>query len=109
MKRLRVYVAGPMYSSGNINANVGHALNVADDLMAQGHYPYVPHLDHFWDFYSAHPVSEWLALDLAWLSRCDVMVLLPGYSAGAELEEKEARRLGIHVYEYPDLPEAFNE
>jgi hypothetical protein len=36
------------------------------------------------------------------------MVLLPGYSAGAELEEKEARRLGIHVYEYPDLPEAFD-
>jgi hypothetical protein len=93
----RVYIAGP-YTKGDVCVNVRNAVHAADAVHALGHAPFVPHLTHLWHMVSPKDYQEWLALDIVWLSRCDCLVRIEGESNGADLEVKEAMRLGIPVY-----------
>lgn len=92
-----VYVAGPL-SVGDTAANVRHALQDADFLLASGFHPYVPHLSHFWHLLFGHPYDVWMNLDRTWLSCCDALFRLPGESPGADVEVAEAEHLGIPVF-----------
>lgn len=94
---MRIYVAGP-YTKGDVGVNVRNAIVAAQELLVAGHAPYVPHLTHFWHLVEPGPYKQWLALDLKWLAVCDALVRLPGDSNGADLEMKQARKLGIRVY-----------
>jgi hypothetical protein len=89
-----VYVAGPL-SGPDVELNVRKALDAGEELRQHGFIVYVPHIMVNWP----HTVSyeEWLVHDLAWLTRCDVLLRLPGESPGATREEAFARRLGIPV------------
>lgn|SRR5574341_77059 len=94
---MRVYISGPLRSSGSIWDNVKRACAIADFLLAAGHAPYVPHLNAHWAALHHHDESVWLKLDLEWLGYCECLVRLPGDSKGADAEDAEAVRLGIPV------------
>ena len=89
-----VYIAGPL--SGNLLANAGKAMDIGEELRRLGFAVYVPHMMIFWP----HPVEyeAWIAHDLAWLSRCDLLLRLPGESPGATREEAFAVQHGIPVF-----------
>jgi len=92
----RVYVAGP-YSAGCIEDNVLEALRIGNLVMLHGHAPFVPHLSHHFHVRFPHDYATWLAVDLAFLSVCDALYRIPGFSAGSDIEVMEALRLGIPV------------
>ena len=91
-----VYVAGPMTKdpTGGLRA----ACFAGDQLLRAGLTPILPQLSWQWDFISPKTWEEWIAYDLPLLSRCDVLLRLPGESKGADMEVEEAKRLGIPVF-----------
>lgn len=94
--RPTVYVAGP-YSSDPV-MGTRKAIHVADAIWEAGGAPYVPHLTHLWHLISPHPYEDWLELDLVWVSRCDMLVRLPGKSSGADREVAHAEQECIPVF-----------
>ena len=94
---MRVYVAGP-YTKGDVALNVRRAIGAAETLVEMGHTPLVPLLTHLWHLMSPHPWEYWMALDMAWLPVCDVLLRLPGESRGADMEATRARELCIPVF-----------
>jgi len=96
----RVYVAGPMFSSGRVTANVHEALKIATRLRAAGFQVFVPHLYAFWDVISPQELAFWLEMDKHWLEACDVLLRIPGVSAGGSLEEGWATDKQIPVFHY---------
>ena len=96
MTSKRIYIAGP-YSRGNVALNVSRAMRAADILLDAGHYPYCPHLWHFQDSFYPRTEGDWLKVDLIWLKRCQVVLRLPGRSAGADAETEYAHDFGIPV------------
>ena len=95
-KKNKVYVAGP-YTFGGTLKNVIKAIDVADQLSKQGYTPFIPHLNHFWNFYHSHPESFWYKWDNEWLECCDYIYRIPGKSPGTDKEMKLAKKLGIPV------------
>jgi hypothetical protein len=93
----RVYVAGP-YTNGDQVVNVRNAIEVADVLLLLNYAPYVPHLSHFWNFLKPHEYGTWMALCTEWLSACESMIVIEGYSPGARVEEAVAKQLHIPIY-----------
>lgn len=92
-----IYVAGP-YSKGGEAENVHKALRAADELLAAGFAPLVPVLSLLWQVASPKPWETWMAIDLAFLERCDGLLRLPGESKGADQEVEYAKRQGIPVF-----------
>ena len=106
----KVYVAGPLFSSGLPTHNVRSAMAVGSQLIDLGYVPFVPHLNVFWEVAFPRSEAEWLQWDLDWLASCDAMLRLPGHSNGADIEEETAKRLGIPVFFFlHDLHEHFKE
>lgn len=97
MNPLHVYVAGPL-TKGDYIGNIRNACQFADALMAHGFWPFVPHLSALWDLVSPHGYEDWMALDFAWLKKCDAVFRFPGESPGADREVKLANELGIPVF-----------
>ena len=101
---MRVYIAGP-YTNGDVAQNVRNAITAADQLLAAGHHPYIPHLTHFWHLVSPRPWEDWLKYDIEWLSVCDCVLRLPGESEGADIEVYNAELWCIPVYtNIKDIP-----
>ena len=100
IRRTRVYIAGPMLTSGNPYCNVRDGLRVGTILMKRGYYPFIPHLTAVWEMASSEDFTyeDWLALDFQSIGMSDALLRLPGDSRGADREIAEARRLGIPVY-----------
>ena len=94
---LRVYVAGP-YSQGDVAINVRTAIEAGEKIKNAGHFPFIPHLTHFWHLLFPGSYLQWITLDLEWIEVCEALVRLPGVSAGAENEVRRAWKLGIPVY-----------
>ena len=92
-----VYIASP-YTGGDLEANVKRQIVAAELLQERGHLCFVPLLSHFWNKISPHPYDYWMAMDLGWLAHCDVLIRLPGESAGADAEVAEAHRRGLRVF-----------
>ncbi len=103
MKKLRVYVAGPI-SKGDLGGNLQMALDAANELMRCGFYPYVPHLSILWglvdppDGASMTEARGWLPYNFGWLEVCDALLRLPGASMGASDEVHFANSHGIPVF-----------
>jgi hypothetical protein len=103
MRKLRVYVAGPI-SKGDLGSNLRMALDAANELIRVGLYPYVPHLSILWglvdppDGASMTEARGWLPYNFGWLEVCDVLLRLPGESVGAAEEVHWAKKHGIPVF-----------
>jgi hypothetical protein len=101
---LYIYLASA-YAIGDQAVNVRKSLEVAEQLIAMGHTPYVPLLTHFWHFASPHSQTYWLDLDLQWLANCDAVLRLPGESKGADMEVEYAKDINILIYyDIEDIP-----
>jgi hypothetical protein len=98
MAKIKVYIAGPLTSSGRVTENVHQAAMIADELLGLGFAVYVPHWNVVQDTAFPRDYNFWLAHDLEWLAVCDVLLRLPGDSPGADAEVQRARELGKHVY-----------
>ncbi len=94
---MRIYIAGP-YTQGDVAVNVRNAVLAANEVLDAGHTPFVPHLTHLWHLITPRPYEDWLCLDIKWLKICDVVIRLPGESAGADEEVAVAERLNIPVF-----------
>ena len=105
--RTRVYIAGPMYSSGTLEDNVHNAVVAARQLIGHGYAPLVPHLNTYVDPQQDYGHRRWLENDLAWLHVADAVYRLPGESVGADEEVAYAQKHGIPVfYDIPSLAES---
>ncbi len=91
-----VYVAGPYSSDPETHTRT--AIEAGQRIADAGAVPFVPHLYHFWHQQIPGGYEQWMRLDLAWLSKCDALVRLPGESPGADREVAEAERLGLPVF-----------
>ena len=98
---LYVYIAGPI-TKGDQFHNVASAIQVAEKVRQQGHYPFIPHLTAFWHMFClddrAVSYEKWMEYDFAWINKCDVMVRIPGESSGSDREVKYFQDLGRPVF-----------
>lgn len=101
------YVAGPYRDSRGhfwISKNIEAARSVAAALWERGFAAICPHMNtaHFDGL--CHD-EVWLAGGLAILKRCDIVVLTPRWatSHGTIAELREADRLRMPIYEWPNM------
>lgn len=100
MRRMRVYVAGPI-SKGDREANIKQAMDAGTKLLEAGYAPLIPHLTDFMEPGSTHGTERyewWLETDLAWIETADAVLRLPGESVGADREVAHALKMGIPVF-----------
>ena len=96
--RPRVYISGPLTSSGNVRENLDRAMAAARMLIGAGFAPFVPHLTYHIDPAEAIPHDVWMEIELPWVSVADAILRLPGESVGAALEVDRAQKAGIPVF-----------
>lgn len=120
MKRLRVFIAGPYspygasYHDASRQAyrNTREAIRVATVVLDRGHWPFIPHLTHFFHLEQERDRGnlyyEW---DNAYLDVCEALVQFAA-SPGADNEYRRAVMNGmwtcVNPYELPlaeDLPD----
>ena len=110
MKKLRIYISGPM--SGN-NNYLNEFLQATQTIRSAGHIPVNPAALE--TVYPDAEREEYLKFDLALLAECDAVYFLPGWreSRGANREygyalglDKIILKEGDELYEYrdPDAP-----
>ncbi len=97
MKPQKIYIAGP-YTKGDVADNVRVAVFQGNYAALLGHYPFIPHLSHFWHFLQPHGYEFWIGQDMAWLELCDAILTIPGESSGADKEVERAKELGLIIY-----------
>lgn len=99
-RRTRIYIAGPMLTSGNPYQNVRDGIRAGTILMKRGYVPFIPHLTAVWEIAAPEDFTyeDWLSMDFEYIGMADALLRLPGDSRGADREIAEARRLGIPVY-----------
>lgn len=93
-----IYIAGPL-THGDPLVNTRNAILAGEAVRKAGHIPFIPHLDIVWNLVvPGITYEDWMDWDLAWLSRCDALICLPGYSPGAAREVAAAKEAGLPVY-----------
>lgn len=101
-----IYTAGPIRSKkGNwyVKKNLDIAEEVARKLWTWGHGVICPQLNSAWMDGDDLDHHNFMAGDLEMVSRCDAIVLLPGWrmSEGASEEYRHAKRCGIDIFMWP--------
>jgi len=108
-KPLRIYIAGP-YSPQNCTLhdapriaqrNVDKAIEIANRLIDKGHFVFVPHLSHYIYIHSSsrkRPWKYWIELDLTFLRRWADALFFIAPSRGANIELREAKKLGLKIF-----------
>lgn len=96
LKRLKVYVAGPI-SLGDMCHNVHKACTVATKILNMGHVPFLPHSNVIWNMVTPLTYEQMTEWDNEWLKACDIVVRIPGTSIGSEAEQSLAEKCGIPV------------
>lgn len=106
-----IYVAGP-YSAPTdegVDANIEAAGRIAAQLWRMGHAAICPHMNtaKMERWVEGVTYSDYMRGDLDMVSRCDAVVMVPGWenSRGAKEEHEYALALKIPIHYAPDLPE----
>lgn len=90
-------MAGPL-TKGNLFENVHSAAKMGDALWKAGYLPFVPHIISLGEVVIPRGYEDAMEFDFLWLSRCDILIRLPGESPGADREVDLAHELNIPVY-----------
>lgn len=96
--RPRIYISGPLTSSGNVLENLERAMEATRQLIAAGFAPFCPHLTYHVDPGEQIPHATWLDCELPWVEVADAVLRLPGESKGADIEVDRAKAVGIPVF-----------
>jgi hypothetical protein len=96
-KGSRIYIAGPL-TKGNQLDNVSTAINIYNQLISLGYYPFCPHFSYFANIVDSKEYEVWINQDLKWLEVCDAVYRFEGESEGADGEVKFAEQRGLPVY-----------
>lgn len=100
-----VYISSP-YTLGDVAKNVKVQMDAAHRIMDLGHCPIWPLASHFLHIDRARPVRDWMEVDIELVKRSDVVLRLPGESAGADEEVMEALKADVPVcYTWASLEE----
>jgi hypothetical protein len=100
-----IYVSGP-YSAETLDErerNAGRAMDAGRHILSKGHWPFIPHLTHYFDEWHGWQHGRWvdpetyMQWDFAILRRCDALLYLAP-SPGADRELALARELSLPVY-----------
>jgi len=92
-----IYIIGP-YTKGDTVINVRIAILAAEEILAKGHIPYIPHLTHFWHLLFPKPHQFWLDYDKNFIPFCDAAYRIPGESSGGDSEERDFIADGKPIY-----------
>ena len=92
-----VYVAGP-YTLPDPVDNTNKTIKIADILVQHGFFPIIPHLTLLWHLVTPRPPQFWYDYTMGLMGRCDIILRLPGYSKGGDLEVEQATEQGQPVY-----------
>lgn len=95
---MKVYIAGPLFTSGNLLANIREGIEIGNKVRDLGHYPFIPHVGCFWQMFHPRSEDDWMEYDLHWLGTCDAMIRIPGDSKGADIEVQYCMSKGIPIY-----------
>lgn len=98
-KPLKVYIAGPLFTSGAIDDNIRKAIDVGYKIRMAGAVPIVPHLFFFWDLMRPQPREFWLEMDELLVRDSDVLFRLEGESVGADDEMEWAEDEAVPIFE----------
>lgn len=97
-----LYLAGPITNSSvwARKLNIDNALAVARQLWAKGYFVFCPHGNTYLMDGPEVPYGVFIAGSKEFLSRCDALVLLPGWadSKGCLEEYDHARRMDKPIY-----------
>jgi hypothetical protein len=104
-----VYIAGPITPKSPTQnhaleyiENIGMMFRAWGAMLAAGLYPFCPAFDILGILVlPGQPTEEQIKnYSLAWLKKCDAIVLLPGWakSSGARAEVKLAKKLGLRIF-----------
>jgi hypothetical protein len=85
-------------TTGDRLSNCLEAMRIGDEILAMGLYPFVPHLDLFWNLIFPKDYEAWLDWDFSWLEVCDAIFRIPGISPGADREVEYAKSLGKPIF-----------
>jgi hypothetical protein len=96
--RTKVYISGPLTSSGDPAANLQVAIAAHRELMQAGFSPLCPHLTLHVDPNAELPHDDWMQVDIPWVLESDCLLRLPGESRGADIEVRVATEAKIPVY-----------
>lgn len=108
LEKEKVYISGPVTSSGWVIHHLRNAIDMAEKVANAGFVPFIPHTAVLWDMiYPGHDYDFWLyTVTLPWVSSCDYLLRLPGESLGADKEVEVAKILNIPVvYHFDKLLE----
>lgn len=102
MRKLRVYIAGPMTNGTGRNYDlekIREAMKAYSVLIHHGFLPFCPQLSLIQEMMLPGDVTyaEWLEHDLSWIDVCDVILRIPGPSKGADRECEYAQGRGIPI------------
>ena len=103
-EKIKVYISSP-YTNGDKLENVQRQMDVTDELMNNGFYPFTPLYSHFQHTYKPRLYEDWINVDLMWVEVCDcflrIIPIINGkelISKGADMEEAEAKKLDIPIF-----------
>jgi hypothetical protein len=108
----RVYIASP-YTNGDKLKLVKLQIDAFHALMDLGFYPIAPLLSHYINEVRERDWKEWLDYDLQTIRGCQMLVRLYPMdehgleitSIGADVEEAEAKNLGIEFHAFHSVKE----
>jgi hypothetical protein len=101
-KKQLVYVASPYTNSSRAiqETNLVIGMNACEEIWKSGRFiPYFTLLTHYYNKnHYSHEYEEWMEYCFQILSRCDVLLRLPGESSGADREVEFAKQNNIPIY-----------
>jgi len=102
-RKVKVYIIGPLYSSGTMGSNLRAAMDAFVQVRRMGAKLFIPH--HFFlDLVFPQLRDYWLDLDLDWVDECDCAFRVPRLSSGGDGEEARMANLGRPTFtEYREL------
>lgn len=110
MRALSVYVAGPLYGSGELIPNIEEAVHlgsyIEDEAREAGLelFCLVPHaVCMTQQFVSPRSHVAAQAWDDHWLRKCDALVYIPGESAGTRHERALALEFGLPTFRCDEI------
>lgn len=112
MIKQKIYIASP-YTHGDKLQMVQLQIDAWHVLRDKGFIPIAPLLTHFINEIKERTHTEWLEYDFEILRVCQMVVRLRPVdefgdeipSTGADMEEAEAKRLGLQYYEFKAVEE----